>query len=67
MENQEYQSSHEEGYTFIRTDNGHAFNVGNAHNTNTTGITITSNGSGESVNGVNSIVSGEQLDILLVE
>ena len=48
-------------YTFIRTDGGHPFNVGDAHNTNATGISVTSTGSGGDVNGANSIVSGEQL------
>lgn len=48
-------------YTFTRNDNGHPFHIGNAYNANTSGIVITSTGTGASVNGVNAIVSGESL------
>lgn len=48
-------------YTFTRNDNGHPFHIGNAYNINTSGIVITSTGTGASVNGVNAIVSGESL------
>ena len=33
-------------YEFERTDSGHPFNIGSNHNENTTGIVITSNGTG---------------------
>jgi hypothetical protein len=36
-------------YEFERTDSGHPFNIGSNHNENTTGIVITSNGTGGTV------------------
>ena len=54
-----------QSYIFERTDSGHPFNIGSAHNQNNTGITITSNGTGNAVNGANSIVNGEQLSFTI--
>ena len=54
-------------YTFIRTDGAHAFNIGDAHRVANTEIQYSSNGSGGVVDGVASIVNGEQLTITIPE
>ena len=48
-------------YRFKRTDSGHAFNIGDGWNQNTTGIKVFSKGSSSPVNGANSIVANETL------
>ena len=48
-------------YVFERTDSDHPFNIGDAWQSNNTGITVVSTGSDNPVNGVNSIVAGETL------
>ena len=59
----------EKGYshTFIRTDDGHAFNIGDAWKVENPEIQYSSNGTGGEVGGVGSIVSGEQLTIAIPE
>lgn len=54
-------------YTFTRTDDGHAFNIGDAHNVANTELQYSGNGSGGEVGGVASIVNGEQLTITIPE
>jgi hypothetical protein len=59
----------EKGYshTFIRTDDGHAFNIGDDHKVLNAEIEYSSNGTGGIVGGVRSILSGEQLTISIPE
>ena len=54
-------------HTFIRTDGGHAFNIGDGWKEENSQIQATSNGSGGVVGGAASIVSGEQLTITIPE
>jgi len=54
-------------YLFYRTDSGHPFNIGDSWKSNNTGVTVESTGTGASVNGVNSIVSGETLSFTIGE
>ncbi|MDG1694012.1 MAG: beta-propeller domain-containing protein [Porticoccaceae bacterium] len=52
-------------YTFIRTDSGHAFNIGNSWREANTQIQASSTGSGGMVGEVASIVANEQLTITI--
>lgn len=54
-------------YTFIRTDDFHAFNIGDDHKVLNTEIEYSSNGTGGIVGGVSSILNGEQLTISIPE
>ena len=54
-------------HTFIRTDGGHAFNIGDAWKVANSEIQYSSNGSGGEVGGANSIVEDEQLVITIPE
>ena len=52
-------------YNFVRTDSGHAFNIGDAWKVANSEIQATSNGTGGEVGGVASIVQDEQLTITI--
>ena len=52
-------------HTFIRTDSGHAFNIGDAWRTANSEISVSSNGSGGIVSGVASINDNEQLTVTI--
>ena len=58
-------------YIFIRTDSGHAFNIGTDHKVNTSGIVFTSTSTNSAANlivdGVVSIQNGEQLSFTIPE
>lgn len=54
-------------HTFIRTDGGHAFNIGDGWKVENSQIQAISNGSGGVVGGAASIVSDEQLTISIPE
>ena len=52
-------------YTFIRTDSGHPFNIGDAWKQANTEVVMTSNGTGGEVGGVASISGNEQLTLTI--
>ena len=52
-------------YTFIRTDDGHAFNVGDGWRQENTQVTVSNTGTGGVVGGAASIVNGEQLTVAI--
>ena len=53
-------------HTFIRTDSGHAFNIGDAWRTANGEISASSNGSGGDVGGAASISVDEELTIFIL-
>jgi hypothetical protein len=53
-------------YTFIRTDSGHPFNIGDAWKEANSEVVMTSNGTGGEVGGLASISGNEQLTLLLL-
>ena len=52
-------------YTFIRTDSGHPFNIGDAWKQANPDVVMTSNGTGGEVGGVASISGNEQLNLTI--
>jgi uncharacterized secreted protein with C-terminal beta-propeller domain len=54
-------------YTFIRTDTGHPFNIGDAWKQANPDVVMTSNGTGGEVGGVASISGNEQLTLTIPE
>jgi hypothetical protein len=52
-------------YTFIRTDSGHPFNIGDAWKQANPDVVMTSNGTGGEVGGVASISNNEQLTLAI--
>jgi uncharacterized secreted protein with C-terminal beta-propeller domain len=54
-------------YTFIRTDSGHPFNIGDAWKEANSEVVMTSNGTGGEVGGVASISGNEQLTLTIPE
>ncbi|MDA8943817.1 beta-propeller domain-containing protein [Porticoccaceae bacterium] len=52
-------------YTFIRTDTGHPFNIGDAWKQANPDVVMTSNGTGGEVGGVASISNNEQLTLTI--
>jgi hypothetical protein len=54
-------------YTFIRTDSGHPFNIGDAWKQANPDVVMTSNGTGGEVGGVASISGNEQLILTIPE
>ena len=54
-------------YTFIRTDSGHPFNIGDAWRQANPDVVMTSNGTGGEVGGVASISGNEQLTLTIPE
>jgi hypothetical protein len=54
-------------YTFIRTDSGHPFNIGDAWKQANPDVVMTSNGTGGEVGGVASISGAEQLTLTIPE
>jgi hypothetical protein len=52
-------------YTFIRTDSGHPFNIGDSWKQANTEVVMTSNGTGGEVGGIASISGNEQLTLTI--